>query len=1005
MSVNDIKNNLIKNEKELNIKGLDKNLVINKNYLNSLGDIYKCALCQNILLNPVECQICGHNFCFNCIYSTNCPYGCKDKKISKASLSLNNILKNIKFKCPNFGCTETLDYIEAENHIKECPYQKRKCERKECNEIISQKNILNHKNNESDNSEIKLKFCKDESIKKELEKKEKECELIDKKNEKINHDCDKIVLEEHFKGLLNNLNKIINNNKKLAEIFNSTKNEENIYTNRMSIRKSIVPGLETDEFFGFLKEELDLKMKKYYLDFNNNYEKVFKEIDDLIKLLNKYIKDNPGNERKINENNINKEINQYLNNLIFKLENEFKNQIVKYRENFNNEFDIINNLIENKQIINQIPKMKKDMYSLINIMFNNLSKFLSETNNNIINISKELSFFLKSLYNSYDKSMLTLKERKTNLNEKNINNKNNKIITENNNYFLKNINKDLSEIQKNFVETINLINEKFVEFSYLINNSNNNNQFKPSKSPISTLSLNKMDKESKKNRKNSNELINSISNNNELIFLNNLDNKLSFLENNSKFVFAEIKEKINSEMLSKINEINIIIEKDMDEKLDLYFSLKYCKICQKIDYYYGFIKCIICFEDICKTCILVCSKCKNFCCIKCGKCKKCDKILCINCKIKCTSCGEYFCQNCISNCIDCKNNTCNNCLFQKCDSCDKINFCLNCGKKCNFCQKIFCEKCLKNNEFSECYICNKKVCNKCFKKCKEDNKVICKSCCCECFKCKGIYSKNEIINCNKCKNKFCNKCGEEFIKNNSCKLCKSIFCQDCNSIVNNLKCFYCNKKPCFICFSKCENCSHIFCKECSNLCKSCNQIFCIKCSFECTCKNYICSKCINKNEIIYPHECIYFSNNCAITDSKKILSLKKIPNNLNIEAKFSVFMNDISDKSFLLVGIIDENKLEKNEKEIKENIFALNVNNGNKFSSKKGFESFLDFEDINKGINYVYIMMKENKLFFKVNESIYKWAYDLDKKRSYSFYVETNMNNSATKFFFIRKIK
>jgi hypothetical protein len=159
--------------------------------------------------------------------------------------------------------------------------------------------------------------------------------------------------------------------------------------------------------------------------------------------------------------------------------------------------------------------------------------------------------------------------------------------------------------------------------------------------------------------------------------------------------------------------------------------------------------------------------------------------------------------------------------------------------------------------------------------------------------------------------------------------------------------------------------------------------------------------------MIFPHECIYFTNNCAITESKKICSLKKVPNNLNIEAKFSVLMNDISDKSFLLVGIIDNNNnYEKNDNEIVENrnIFAVNVNNGNKFSSKRGFESFLDFDDIKKGINYVYIMIKASKLFFKVNESIYKWAYDLDKKNNYWFYVENNIKDSAIKFLVINAL-
>ena len=116
-------------------------------------------------------------------------------------------------------------------------------------------------------------------------------------------------------------------------------------------------------------------------------------------------------------------------------------------------------------------------------------------------------------------------------------------------------------------------------------------------------------------------------------------------------------------------------------------------------------------------------------------------------------------------------------------------------------------------------------------------------------------------------------------------------------------------------------------------------------------------------------------------------------------------MTDISDKSFLLVGIIDVNTNKERSDKENNNIFAMNVNNGNKFSSKKGFESFLDFDDIKEGINYVFIMIKEKKLFFKINESIYKWAYDLDKKRNYWFYIENNIHGSTTKFLYIRKIK
>ena len=70
MSENEIFSNsdsLFKKENEANknnsVGGYDENLVINKNYLESLDNIYKCNICNKIMINPVECEECGHNFC------------------------------------------------------------------------------------------------------------------------------------------------------------------------------------------------------------------------------------------------------------------------------------------------------------------------------------------------------------------------------------------------------------------------------------------------------------------------------------------------------------------------------------------------------------------------------------------------------------------------------------------------------------------------------------------------------------------------------------------------------------------------------------------------------------------------------------------------------------------------------------------------------------------------------------------------------------------------------
>ena len=1011
MSINKIDDENNQNNNQIIKKGLDINLVINKNYLNSLDDIYKCCICENIMLNPVECESCGHNFCYNCLSLKGCPFGCKQLKVNKATLSILNILNNIKFKCENIGCTEILTYIEVENHINKCSYKKIKCKNKGCDKIILKKDILNHNKNECEYVKIKCKFCKNEFIKKDIESHVKECELIYKEKEKNNYN-EFISLEEHLKRLSINLNEIIKDNKKLFEKFNDKNNYEDIIPNRISIRKSIVGGLEGDEFFDIIKEDFENKIKKYYSDFNNNYQIILKEIEELKPLLNHYIKENKKREQKEKE-----EIKNYLENLIAKVVIDLRNILSNFNEKFSSEFSSVNNILENKtENINKMNKNKKDIYSLINLMFNNIGKFLFDETDKIKLMSNDFFKNLNDLFIIYNKNKDAIEKIKKIDNNKNlINTKDKEKMNINNNInqtiddnllekrklILKNVNQDLNELKNNIKKTINIINEKFIDFSDIINYNNLKNAYKLKYEvcPISSFSLIKskisdnifvVDEEKDKSEE--------INHYNELISLNNIESRLTNVENNSKKIYSQIKDKINSEMSNKLNEININIEKDIDKKIDLMFTLKICKECEKVDYKYGFTKCIICSKEICKQCTLLCSSCKSFCCLKCCNCKKCGKNICKNCRIQCISCNEYNCHLCLTNCPQCNNKICSNCFSQKCSLCKENNYCIKFSKKCQLCEKNYCLKCVKNNKFIQCYLCKKYACNNCYKKCKEHNNSICKNCCSECNICNEIYCCNNINPCNKCNKKFCIKCGENFMKNNNCKLCKSIACKDCfNESKNILKCIYCNKKPCFNCSIKCDNCSNNCCKECSSLCKICDKSSCIKCLYECICCINFCIKCIGKNETIFPHECIYFLNNCAVTDSKKIRSLKMIPNNLNIEAKFSVLMNDTSDKSFLLIGIIDK---EKNG-----NIFAVNVNNGNKFSSSKGFESFFDFDDIKKGTNYIYVMIKENKLFFKVNESIYKWAFDLNKSSNFWFYVENNIDEAATKFLFLRKIK
>ena len=1082
-------------KKSLYIGGYDENLVINKNYLLSLDNIYKCNICFKIMINPVECEKCGHNFCFNCLNSSDCPFGCKEKTIKDSSLAIKNLLSQLRFKCPNIGCTVSFEYSKIEKHNKECPYKEMKCLNKDCGKKVLQKDFLNHINNECEYKLIICKYCKFEFIKREIEHHENICKLLNKERDSINYDNSRIGLDEHLKRLSKNINEIIKNNQNLIETSkkqndnDNNNNQNDNYQNRISIRKSIVPGLDEDEFLDIIQKEIESKIKSYYKEFNYNFIKTTKEIDDIKEILKHYINniiiDNNFNKNKSNNNNIDKneynknkeneeEIKKLLNDLLIKTENNLKDLIISYNKRFNDLLNTRKNDILEKNNEIENTKINNNMYSIINNIVNNLKNYIFEANNQIKNLSNNFNNDLNNLIkenndkkekdknelfnennmkeflqeleekiiyhnnknsikkkqeieNKLDKDIIDNKYIENNYESKEINNQKKNIDYNTLNIQVEDINNSLNNIKNNVKQSINLINEKFTDFSELIkiNDLNNNKKIikKYSSLKICNISSFSLMEIKPLNNKDNNQnceinIVNSfntaefccISNTNNnlsnpLMSLNNLESRLSSLEKSTKDFSDKLKEKVKSELILKLNEINLQLENDIDKKIEKMFSLKYCKECEKIDYFYGFIKCNLCNDDYCKQCIVICTNCKHFCCLNCCLCKKCGKLICQKCRIQCTSCNNKYCQLCIMNCPSCNKEICTNCLIQ-CSFCIK-NICIkNCALTCNACLKNYCKICSKNVKFAKCNSCNKNLCENCFSECKEHHKIICKNCCEKCEDCKYYFCNKFIIECNECKNKYCLKCGQNFEENKICKICKNIYCNKCSKNKDNLKCISCLKQICTNCSSKCYNCSSILCKECFILCQCCNNSTCIKCISECICeKEKFCNKCIQKTETLLPHECVYFLNNCSITDSKKTRTLKKISNKFTIEAKFNVFMNDLSDKSFLLVGLTDNNNFDENYLNEIKNIFAININNGDKFCSDKGFEAFLDFEYINKGFNDVYVMIKEHKLFFKINNSIYKWAYDLKNNQNYWFYLENNISKSTSKFVYIRKIK
>jgi len=117
---------------------LDKNYkkddIVNKEYYESIKETIKCSICFNIIKDPVQCDLCQHCFCSNCIKKvTFCPYRCLFNRFI-SSLICKNLLSELKIKC---SCGTVLNYDSLQKH---------KDENKDCLNVSLKKNCLKLKN-------------------------------------------------------------------------------------------------------------------------------------------------------------------------------------------------------------------------------------------------------------------------------------------------------------------------------------------------------------------------------------------------------------------------------------------------------------------------------------------------------------------------------------------------------------------------------------------------------------------------------------------------------------------------------------------------------------------------------------------------------------------------------------------------------------------------------------------------------------------------------------------
>ena len=127
-------------------------------------NLITCPICFNILIVPKKCSICSNVFCEKCIKNwehkkKECPFKCKNFKLSDTDLTFNRFLYLLKIKCKYEKCDYISDYDNVLSHEKNCDLKEMVCLNLGCNKNLNFKDMLNHITTECEFTEIKCPCC------------------------------------------------------------------------------------------------------------------------------------------------------------------------------------------------------------------------------------------------------------------------------------------------------------------------------------------------------------------------------------------------------------------------------------------------------------------------------------------------------------------------------------------------------------------------------------------------------------------------------------------------------------------------------------------------------------------------------------------------------------------------------------------------------------------------------------------------------------------------------
>ena len=118
--------------------GINRNRILNIDKITLIEELIKCAICNEILDKPYECENCGALFCEECINDwikdkNTCPVDCGNFKLVKVKLNTKKLLNLLELRCHNYpDCSFTANYWDIIEHEEKCSFQKIKCPNSPC---------------------------------------------------------------------------------------------------------------------------------------------------------------------------------------------------------------------------------------------------------------------------------------------------------------------------------------------------------------------------------------------------------------------------------------------------------------------------------------------------------------------------------------------------------------------------------------------------------------------------------------------------------------------------------------------------------------------------------------------------------------------------------------------------------------------------------------------------------------------------------------------------------